>query len=68
MSYQVTDTKAEAMRFHVTRPGESAPSFYVNTEQQARDVIEIDKQQLIGESQLMRCPECSAEHCPCIAS
>ncbi|MAB96947.1 MAG: hypothetical protein CMK71_02615 [Pseudomonadaceae bacterium] len=67
MSYQIQDTGAGLMRFHITRPGETSPSFYVDTEAQAHEVIEVDKQQSIGESGFKRCPECSAEHCPCIA-
>jgi hypothetical protein len=65
--YLVCTTAAKHLRIHIIRPGETEPSFYVDDMGQALDIIEVDRQQSLGESYMKRCPDCSAEQCPCVA-
>jgi hypothetical protein len=48
--YLVRNTANKKLRFHVTRPGESEPCFYLETVQEVFRMIDLDKALSAGES------------------
>ena len=64
--YLIKNTPHQTNRFHVYRPGETAPSFMVPTVTEALDLVEVDRAQAIAPLPLSRCVGCVKEDCPCL--
>lgn len=61
--YAIKNTANAVDRFHVYRPGESAPAFMVPSIDEAFSLIELDRAQ---PAPLIRCVGCVEEVCPCL--
>jgi len=61
--YVIKNTAGLVDRFHVYRPGETAPAFMLPTVTEALDMIDLDRAQ---PAPLNRCVGCVTEVCPCL--
>jgi hypothetical protein len=61
--YIIRNTAGATNRFHVYRPGESAPAFMLPTVTEALDIVALDRAQPVP---LNRCVGCVEGECPCL--
>lgn len=61
--YLIKNTAGAVDRFHVYRPGETAPAFMIPTITEALDIVALDRAQ---PAPLNRCVGCVKGECPCL--